>query len=405
MRRNFICFLIYILIFAFASGSPAQDLRDPRFVERAQAGFADIFNMDYEKARQEFAALAKEYPQHPAPPLYLASIYWLEEMLRRQDLSLNRFIVPTYFSGKTDFDMPSKERAAFFNNLQKCQELAKAILQINRRDMDARYFFATAHGLRSSFAITIDHSLREAFTNGNKAYSLSRQLIEENPNYYDAYLTVGIYEYIVGSIPWYLKWMVFMIGVRGNKDDGMEHLKLASEKGLYIKNEAQLVSMVLDVREHRYAEALELARSLNSRHPRSFLFPLNVAQILQLSGQKEQALALFLQVEKRTEAKDPNFDKLSLPIYRFNLGVDLMNMGRLDAAEERFRKVFSDPLSPLREAALSHLRLARILDWKGRQNEAIKECQIVLSFKDVENSHSQAKQLLKQCSQKLRPSQ
>jgi tetratricopeptide (TPR) repeat protein len=405
MRRDFISFFISILIFAFASRSPAQDLRDPRFVERAQAGFAEIFNMDYEKARQGFAALAKEYPQHPAPPLYMASIYWLDEMLRRQDLSLTRFIVPTYFSGKTDFVMSSKDRAAFFNNLQKCQELAKVILQKNRRDMDARYFLATAFGLRSSFAITIDHSLREAFSNGNKAYSLSRQLIEENPNYYDAYLTVGIYEYIVGSIPWYLKWMVFVIGIRGNKQDGMEHLTLASEKGQYIRNEAQLVSMVLNVREHRYAEAMEIARSLNSRYPRSFLFPLNVAQILQLSGQKEQAIALLLQVEKKTEEKDPNFDKLPLLSYRFNLGVDLMNMGRLDAAEERFRKVISDPQASKREAALSHLRLARLLDWKGRQNEVIKECQIVLSLEDVENSHSQAKQLLKQCSQKLRPSQ
>jgi tetratricopeptide (TPR) repeat protein len=404
MRRYLICFFISILSFSFASNSAAQDLRDPRFVERVQSGFADIFNLDYPKARQAFIVLEREYPQHPAPPLYLASIYWLEEMLRRQDLSLNRYVAATYFSGKTDFVMPPKERAAFFNSLQKCQDLAKVILQKNRRDRDARYFLATAYGLRSSFAITIDHSLREAFSNGNKAYSLSRQLIEEDPNYYDAYLTVGIYEYIVGSIPWYLKWMVFVIGVRGNKQDGMEHVQLASEKGQYIRNEAQLVSVVLDVREHRYAEAMELARSLNSRYPRSFLFPLHIAQILQMTGQKEQAIALFLQVEKKIEARDPNFDKLPLASYRFNLGVDLMNMSRLDAAEERFRKVISDPQAPRRETALSHLRLARLLDWKGRQNEAIKECQIVLSLEDVENTHNQAKQLLKQCDQKLHPS-
>jgi tetratricopeptide (TPR) repeat protein len=404
MRRNLIRFFVSILVFAFVSKSPAQDLRDPRFVERVQSGFADIFNLDYEKARQEFAVLAKEYPQHPAPPLYLASICWLEEMLRRQDLSLNRYMAAMYFSGKTDFVMAPKERTAFFNNLQKCQDLTKAILKKNRRDMDARYFLATAYGLRASFAITIDHSLREAFSNGNKAYSLSRQLTEEDPNYYDAYLSVGIYEYIVGSMPWYLKLMVFVIGVRGNKQDGMEHVRLASEKGQYIRNEAQLVSMVLNAREHRYAEALEIARSLNRRYPRSFLFPLNAAQILQLTGQKEQAIALFLQVEKKMEAKEPNFDKLPLASYRFNLGVDLMNMSRLDAAEERFRKVISDPQAPRRETALSHLRLARLLDWKSRQIEAIKECQIALSLEDVENSHNQAKQLLKQCDQKLHPS-
>jgi tetratricopeptide (TPR) repeat protein len=405
MRKVPLSFVISLLIFLSASRLPAKDLRDPRFMERAQAGFADIFNMDYDQARKTFAALGKEYPQHPAPPLYLACIFWLEEMLRRQDLSLNRFIAPTYFSGKTDFVMPPQERTAFLNNLQKSQDLAKAILKKNRSDMDARYFLATSYGLRSSFAITIDHSLREAFSNGNKAYSFSKQLIEENPNYYDAYLTVGIYEYIVGSIPWYLKWMIFVIGIRGNKLEGMEHLTLASEKGQYVKNEAQLVSMVLNVREHRYAEALEIACFLNNRFPRSFLFPLNVAQILQMSGQKEQALALLLQVEKRAEAKDPNFDKLPLQSYRFNLGVDFMDRGQLDLAEERFRKAISDPQTSRREIALSHLRLARLLDWKGRQSEAIKECQIVLSLEDVENSHNQARQFLKQHNQKPNPSQ
>ena len=102
MRKNRVGLTISLLILLAASKLSAQDLRDPHFMERAQAGFADIFNMDYDKARQTFIALGKDYPQHPAPPLYLASIHWLEEMLRRQDLSLNRFIVPTYFSGKTD---------------------------------------------------------------------------------------------------------------------------------------------------------------------------------------------------------------------------------------------------------------------------------------------------------------
>ena len=396
MQKKFVRFLISLLLFVSASKLPAQDLRDPHFMERAQAGFADIFNLDYDKARQIFVALEKDYPQHPAPPLYLASILWLEEMLRRQDLSLNRFIVPTYFSKKTNTVMPPQQRAAFFNYLRKCQDLSKAILQKNRRDMDARYFLATSYGLRSSFAITIDHSLREAFSNGNKAYSLCKQLIEENPNYYDAYLTTGLYEYIVGNIPWYLRWMVFVIGAHGSKQEGLEHLKVASEKGQYIKNEAQLVLMVLYVRERRYDEALEIARSLNDRYSRSFLFPLNVAQILQMSGRKEQAIALFLQVEKRAEAKEPNFDRLPLQSYRFNLGVDLMNMGKLDAAEEKFRETIADTQTPQREKVLSHLRLARILDWKGQQSDAIKEYRIVLSLEDIENSHDQAIQYLKQ---------
>ena len=396
MPKNCARFLFFLLILPVTAGLlPAQNLREPRFSERAEAGFADIHNMDYDKARLAFTLLARDYPNHPAPPLYLASILWLEEMLRRQDIALNRFIAPAYFTGKTDHVMPSAERSAFFSYLQKSQDLSKAILQRKPGDMDARYFLAVGYGLRSSFAITVDHSLREAFTNGNRAYASLKKLTEEKPDYYDAYLTVGIYEYVVANIPWYLKWMAYVIGARGSKENGLEHLKMAAEKGQYVRTEAQMACMILYVREHRFAEALELARSLNNRYPRSFFFPINIAQIQRMSGQKDQASAMFLQVEKQVEAREPNFDKLPMQSFRFDMAVELMSMGQLDAAEERFRKTMGDPQTSREKKALSHLRLGQILDWKHRPKEAVQEYKAVLSFEDFDGSHARAQQLLK----------
>jgi tetratricopeptide (TPR) repeat protein len=396
MKKTLAGLLFSLFMLVSVASLPSQDLRDPQFAELAQRGFADIFNLDYDKASQVFAALARDYPKHPAPPLYMACIHWLEEMLRRQDLSLNRFVAPTYFSGKTGDIMPASQRTEFFRHVEKCQELAKVILKKNPRDMDARYFLATAYGLRSSFAITIDHSLREAFSNGNKAYSACKKLIDENPNYYDAYMTVGIYEYIVGNIPWYLKWMLYVIGARGSVQDGLAHIKLAAERGQYIRNEAEMVLMVLNVREHRYAEALNIARHLNSQYPRSFLYALNVAQISQLMGRKDQALTALYQIEKRIELKEPNFHKYPLQSFRLNFGIDLLAMGRLDAAEDRFRKTLGDPQSQTREKALSHLYLGQLLDRKGRHKDAVKEYEIVLSLEDVENCHGRARQQLSQ---------
>jgi hypothetical protein len=200
-RRHIIGGLTLNLILACALQIQAQDLRNPRFTEQAFSGFTYIFNMDYGEARKTFLALEKDFPQHPAPPLYLASIIWLEEMIRRQDVTMDRFVSPMYFTKKTALVMPAQERSDFFRYIQRCQSLATALIEKNPKDFDARYFLATAYGLRASFAITIDHKLREAFSNGNKAYDCAKQLIQDNPNYYDAYLITGIYEYVVGSIP------------------------------------------------------------------------------------------------------------------------------------------------------------------------------------------------------------
>jgi len=372
----------------------AENLREARFMERAKEGFADIFNLDYDHAGQVFESLQKEYPRHPAPPLYLACIVWLEEMLRRQDLSLDRFIAAGYFSRKTSQTMPPEKRAAFFEDLARCQARVRAILQKDRRDQDGRYFMAMSYGLQASFAVTIDHSPREAFSSGSRAYGYCKQLIEEDPNFYDAYLTTGIYEYIAGSIPWYMKWLTFFIGIRGSKEEGMEHLELASDKGPYVRNEAELALMVLQVRERRYAEALERARYLSGRFPRNFIFALNVAQVLQLVGRVDQSASLFAEVTKRAEAGEPNFDRLPLETFRCTLGAELVRMGKLDLAQEQFRKSIGNPRTPARESALSHLHLAEILDWKGQRSEAVRECQTVLALPDVEDSHLEARRIL-----------
>ncbi len=373
----------------------AQDLRDARFIERAQAGFSDMFNLDYDNAERDFSLLQRDYPQHPGPPLYLASIRWLKELVRRQDLSLNRFIYPGYFARKTTESMPAQDRAAFAGSLSKCESLAGAILKKNSRDKDARYFLATAYSLRASFAFTVDHNVKEAFRNARKAFSYSHELIDDDRNYYDAYLTVGTYEYVVGSIPWYFRWMAFVAGLHGSKEEGLNHVKLASAKGQYVKNESQLIEMVLDLRERRYPEALELSSNLSRRFPRNYLFALNTAQILEWSGKWNEAIALFFEINKRVDAKDPNFDKLPPARFYFIIGIELMNMRRPDLAQEQFRKALADPQIPAREKALSHLNIGRILDSKGQHQEAVKEYETVLTLEDVDQSHAQASQAVK----------
>jgi hypothetical protein len=402
MRMRLILHLCVLTILLLAVPClKGENLRAPQFVERAHSAFRDIMNLDYDKALQDFASLERDYPKHPAPPLYAASIYWLKEMLRRQDVSLNRFISPLYFSQETDQTMSAAERSLFFQSLKKSENIVQAILKKNPKDKDARYFLGTAYGLRASFAITIDHALKEAFSNGRKSFSYAKQLIDEDPNYYDAYLTTGLYEYVVDNIPWYWKWMAAVIGIHGDKNTGMKQIKLAAEKGQYVNNEARLVLMVLYVRENRYKEAKILSQNLHSRFPRSFLFALSNAQILRLAGSKEQATAEYLEAEKQIEARTPNFDKVPLQVFRYQLGVELMHMDIQNLAEERFRQCIQDPQTPVKERTMAHLNLGRVLGWKkGPKEEAIKECRLVLSLKEVEDSHSQARFILQQLRKK-----
>ncbi len=395
MRVLIFRLLLASLCLGPASALPARDLREARFVERAREGFAHIFNQDYAPARDLFLALEREYPAHPAPPLYLASIRWMEEMARRQDLTLHRFVSASHFAAKTDLVMPEGERAAFLGEISRSENLAAAILEPSPGDRDARYYLATAAGLRASFAITIDHSLREAFRSGRKAYGLARGLIGEDPAYYDAYLITGVYEYIAGSVPWYVKWMTVVIGLGGDRELGMEHVRLASEKGTVARDEASLIRMILEVREKRYAEGLKIARALHGKFPRSFLLALSVAQIEQLAGMREEAARTFVRIERQVEQGRPNFDRIPLGEFRFHLATQLMHMERHDLAAERFRLCLADPLTGTEEKALSHLSLGKIHLWLHRPAAAERELRAVLSLPETEDSHGQARRLLR----------
>lgn len=278
--------VLTLLVLSFFSSVRGQDLRDPQFMVEARKGFDQIFNLDYDPAIKTFSALKAKHPQHPAPPFYLATAIWLRELFEREDLDLDKFVAPGYFNKPTAHKMPPEQRRAFFDLIGQSQKLTRAILEEHPNNKDARYFLGSSYGVLGAFFITIDHSKGKAFKYGKKAYKYHRELVEEDPDYYDAYMSVGLYEYIVANLPWYIKWFAVIIGYRGSEERGFDYLSLAAEKGQYVADEARVLQMVLYVREKQYKQALKTARDLHQKYARSFLLHLNQAQILEKMKKK-----------------------------------------------------------------------------------------------------------------------
>ena len=100
--------LLKLVVMSYAMTAYGTDLTDPRFLSEARIGFAQVFNLDYDDAMGTFAQLRAHYPDHPAPPLHMGVTVWLRELLRRQDLDLNKFTTPTYFDQQQKIEMPLK---------------------------------------------------------------------------------------------------------------------------------------------------------------------------------------------------------------------------------------------------------------------------------------------------------
>jgi tetratricopeptide (TPR) repeat protein len=251
------------------------------------------------------------------------------------------------------------------------------------------------HGLLAAFALTIDHDKLEAFRQGKKAYQYHLGVVREQPDYYDGYVTIGLYEYIVANLPWYMKWFAQIAGYSGTEERAFRYLRTAATKSDFVAVNARNTLVVLCLREKLYDEALENAQFMHRRYPRNFLLYLNVARILTDMKRPEEATEVYKKVIALAETRAPNYQKMPLGAFRYNIGKALMNLERLDLAERLFIAAIQDPTTAERERALSHLGLAEVLDVRGNRLQAIANYQQVLRFTNYDNSYSAAKSYLK----------
>jgi tetratricopeptide (TPR) repeat protein len=394
--RFAICITAQFLLFSSLSNPLiAQNLKTPEFQEGATKGFDQVYNLDYEEARSAFQNLRQRYPQHPGPPLYLALTLWQHELFRRQESGLDRFASPESFMQGSEPQMPAEERNAFFKYVGESQAFCQAILKGKPGDRDARYFLGAAHGALAAFAITIDHNKREAFRQGKKAYQYHLGIVMEQPTYYDAYVTLGLYEYIVGNLPWYMKWIAQVAGYKGTEEQGFKYIRLAATKSQFVSVNARSLLVVLCLREKLYDEALQNAEFLHRKYPRNFVLHLNLARVLTEMNHAEQAADVYMKIIAEAEARTPNYQKIPLGAFRYNVGKALMKMDRLELAQRLFTAAIQDPTTAERERALSHLGLAEVLDLRGNRQQAIANYQLVLSVANFEDSHSTAQGYLK----------
>src|SRR5206468_5848160 len=120
---------LFLLFSSLSNPLLAEDLKAPEFQEGATKGFDHVYNLDYEDARSAFQNLQQRYPQHPGPPLYLALTLWQQELFRRQDLGVDRFVSPESFMQASGRQMSAEDRNAFFRYIGESQASCQAILK------------------------------------------------------------------------------------------------------------------------------------------------------------------------------------------------------------------------------------------------------------------------------------
>src|SRR5260370_26271582 len=104
---------------------------------------------------------------------------------------------------------------------------------------------AVALGLRANYGFLVRKAWVASLGDPSKAQKLEREVTALDPSNYDARLIQGVYDYIVGSLPWHMKVLSRLAGYRGDKQRGIATLEEVADKGKENHDDAEILLCAL----------------------------------------------------------------------------------------------------------------------------------------------------------------
>lgn len=271
-----------VLLAAVLSVSAQAGLTDSTPVER---GYRQMYNLDFAGAHQSFEQWQRQHPDDPLGPVSDAAAYLFDEFDRLHILQSQFFVDDNAFRAmrKPAADPQLKEK--FERDLAKGQQLSDAILNgtpkdlRSRKEKDAAFASILGMGLRSDYLSLIEDRNLQALSEMKTSRILAEKLLARDPNYYDAYLAVGVENYMLSLKPAPARWLLRLTGAETDKDRGVAKMKLAAEKGHYLQPFARLLLAVQNLRDKNRAAAKDLLAGLAREFPNNQLYARELAKL------------------------------------------------------------------------------------------------------------------------------
>ncbi len=374
-----------------------------RLDELRVAGFESLYNLDYDTARKNFKEIVRLFPDHPAGPQFLAAALWAQALNESRRLQSSLYNTESFYEQKED--KPDPRMVEEFRGLTRtAAQLAKTRLRRNPKDTEALYFLGATEGLKAAFATAVQRSFMSALSDGSSSVDRHREVMKLDPSFHDAELTIGLYDYVVGSLPGPVKLLATVVGTRGSKKRGLATLQRVASEGRWAKDDARALLLVLFKREKRYTESLAISRELGAKYPRNYLFRLETADALASVAAEERAAGREAEAKKAEAESSAIFDALvreraaarSLDLVHFRYGEALFGAGQPESAAKEFLAAAAANGAEPGLATVAHLSAARAFDLAGKRDDALAQYRIVLTRPDSSNAHDQAKQGLKE---------
>jgi hypothetical protein len=241
--------------------------------------FNRMYNFDFPGAHKLLDAHLAAHPDDPFGHGVRASAYLFSELDRLRILEGEFLADDKKISGDDKLVPDPKIREKMFASIEKAQQLAEARLRDHPDDNFARFSFCLTEGVRTDYMAFIEKKQFRSLFAAKKSQSYAVELLKRDPNFVDAKLTTGVSEYLIGSLPFFIKWVVRFDEVKGSKDQAITNLETVAKSGRYLGPFARILLAIIHLREKRPQKSISLLAELTREYPENPLLRMELAKL------------------------------------------------------------------------------------------------------------------------------
>ena len=340
------------------------------------AAFEHFYNLDYDRAIQEFERAMDRHPADPSAVNHLLSTVLMRELYRMGAMNSGEYANDSFIgNAHRAADPKVKERIKAL--VDRAETLEEEQLKANPNNVNAIYARGVTRAQFSLYTALVERAWFSALRNAVGARHDHERVLELNPNYVDAKLVVGTHNYVMGSLPWSVRVAVAVVGLSGTKEKGFEYLREVANSNGENSVDAKVVLSLFLRREHRYDEARANMHDLAASYPRNYLFPLEEANLFRAGGHAPEAAAAYRKVWQN--GRDGKYGNLHYEMAAWGLG-ELMRSQKDYAGAAAANELISQASEPDPETLQrANLAAGEMYDLLQKRDLAMKKYQTVVA--------------------------
>ncbi len=281
--NHLIIFLIIVL--STTTLYPQKKVLTRSLEKKLLYGLEETFKFSFSKSEKTFDAVISEFPNNPAG-YHFKSMQYLWRYLDNKNPSDYKIFISL------------SEKVVGTDNDSLTQEVSDPFIL---------YVIGSSYSFRA-MAYARDEDYLNAVWAAKKSDSYLTNAILADSTFYDAYLGLGLYNFMIAQTPPALKWAMRISGIAGDKKKGIEYLELAAKKGKFSRTEAQYyLSQILSEFYDENKPAEKTLIQLNDNFPKNILFNYSLALLYTKLAEFKKAERIL---NKVTTSKDTLFKQL-----------------------------------------------------------------------------------------------